>query len=369
VNPRARPRAEGSREAPNGLVLDVARQCVVERKLRAVQIKPHRPYLPVGEETAHLARLRVGEGDQRFFGAAEVEGGVIALDRLFQAAHVAVHIPVQELQEEAEVIRVPFMGRAGQEQEMVGLPGEEFPQPVALRLVLRVAGAHPMGLVHDDQVPGGATQTLQDVLPLRPVHRGDDLGTVLPGVDAVGGFQVLAPQDVKPFPETVPHLPLPLEGQVGRDDDEGALDQSPEFQLLEEQSGHDGLSGAGVVGQEKTDAGEREDGIVDGFQLVGERVHAGDREGKVRVVLVGQAQAGGLQAEAEAVGVAVKGGFGGNHPQGLYLFGGQKALVIVAGSASLPADPQVRAGLLHPHDPQGLGEDCPLQQHTGTDRG
>ena len=84
------------------------------------------------------------------------------------------------------------------------------------------------------------------------------------------------------------------------------LHQAADLQLLEQQPGHDRLAGAGVVGQQEADARQLEEVVVDRLELVGQRIDAGDGEGEVGIVLVGQAQAHGLDAQAEPRGVAVE---------------------------------------------------------------
>jgi hypothetical protein len=48
--------------------------------------------------------------------------------------------------------------------------------------------------------------------------------------------------------ELIAQLALPLEGQVGRRDDQHPLDQPARLELLDQQAGHDGLARARVVG-------------------------------------------------------------------------------------------------------------------------
>ena len=144
-----------------------------------------------------------------------------------------------------------------------------------------------MGLVHDDEVPAGAEQALAGVLDARdPGDRGDDLVSFLPGVLAVVGAQHVAADDVELLAELVLQLALPLEGEVGRRDDQRPLDQAAGLQLLEQQARHDRLAGPGVVGEEEADARQLEEVVVDRLELVRQRIDAGDREGEVRVVLV-----------------------------------------------------------------------------------
>ena len=74
------------------------------------------------------------------------------------------------------------------------------------------------------------------------------------------------------------------------------------FSSLSSKPGHDRLAGAGVVGEQEADARQLQEVVVDRLELVRQRIDAGDREREVRVVLVGQAEARGLDAEAEACG-------------------------------------------------------------------
>ena len=73
------------------------------------------------------------------------------------------------------------------------------------------------------------------------------------------------------------------------------------------QPAHDGLAGPRVVGDQEPDAGLGEQMAVDGIHLVRQRIDLGDRDGEVRVVLVGQPNAMGLGGQPEMGGVAVEG--------------------------------------------------------------
>ena len=100
---------------------------------------------------------------------------------------------------------------------------------------------------------------------------------------------------------------LPLEGEVGRADDQDALGEAAQLELADEQPGHDRLAGAGVVGQQEPDARELEQVVVDGLELVRQRIDARDREPEVGIELVGDAEGVRLEAEPEKPPVAVEG--------------------------------------------------------------
>jgi len=139
-----------------------------------------------------------------------------------------------------------------------------------------------------------------------PGDGGHHLVALLPGVHAVVSAQRIAADDLELLAELVAQLALPLEGQIGRGDDQDALDQPADLQLLDEEPRHDGLAGAGVVRQQETDAGEPHEVVVDRLQLMGKRIDARDGQAEVGIVLVGEAQTHRLDAEPEALRVAVE---------------------------------------------------------------
>ena len=132
-----------------------------------------------------------------------------------------------------------------------------------------------------------------------PGDRRDDLIAVLPGVVSVVGAERLAADDLEALAELVLEFTLPLEGEVGRGDDQRPTDQAPSLEFLEQQPRHDRLARARVVGQEEADAGQLEEVVVDGLELVRQGIDAGDGEREVGVVLVGEPEPLGFDAEPE----------------------------------------------------------------------
>ena len=107
--------------------------------------------------------------------------------------------------------------------------------------------------------------------------------------------------------ELLLEFPLPLEGEVGRADDQNALGQAAQLQFPDQQAGHDRLAGAGVVGQEEAHAGELQQVVVDRLELVRQGIDARDRQAEVRIELVGDAERVSLDAQAKQAAVAVEG--------------------------------------------------------------
>ena len=77
-------------------------------------------------------------------------------------------------------------------------------------------------------------------------------------------------------------------------------------QLLDEQPGHDRLAGAGVVGEQEAQRLARQHRLVDGRDLVRQRLDERGVDGEHRVEEVGEADAVRLGDEAEERAVAVE---------------------------------------------------------------
>ena len=128
-----------------------------------------------------------------------------------------------------------------------------------------------------------------------------------PLVDAELVADVVALHDEELRVELLLQLPLPLEGEVGRADDQDALGEAAQLQLANEQPRHDRLAGAGIVGEQEAHAGELQQVVVDRLELVRQRIDARDREPEVGVELVGDAEGVGLKTQAQQAAVPAEG--------------------------------------------------------------
>ncbi len=316
----------------DGLVLDVPGQRVVEIVLVAIELEGGRADLALREELLHLAGLGIGKRDQRLLRAAKIERRVVPSHRLLEALHVAVDVAVEQFEEEAEVLRVALVRRRRHQKIVVGHRRQRLAELVGERLLVRAVGRHLVRLVDDDEVPVAAEQALLGVLDARnPGDRRDDLVLFLPRILAVVGAQHIAADHLELLAELVLQLALPLEAEIRRRDDQRALDEAADLQLLEEQARHDRLARAGVVGEQEADARQAHEVVVDGLELVRQRIDAGDRERKVRVVLVGEPETRGFDAKAEARRVAVEWLALGRRIEELELVEAQDTLVDLSG--------------------------------------
>ena len=191
-----------------------------------------------------------GKGDERLFGAAQVERGLVFAHCLLKAFDAAVHVRVEQSEETAEMVGIALVRRGRHQEEVVGHLRQVLAQSVGVGLVVLAAGTHLVSLVDDHQIPARSEQAFAGVFDHRyPGDRRDDLVALLPRVLAVVGSQNVAADDVEPFAELVGQFALPLEGEVRRRDDQHPPHEAAGLEFLEQQPRHDRLAGARIVGQ------------------------------------------------------------------------------------------------------------------------
>jgi hypothetical protein len=133
-----------------------------------------------------------------------------------------------------------------------------------------------VGLVEDDEVPLAVFE--EEVLVLRPleaVDGGDGQGPVAP--DARVDRQEVAAEDLERRAELVLQLFLPLRGEAGGGDDEGAFGLAALGERLPDHAGLDGFAESDLVGQEEA-APRAGDDAVGGEDLVRQDLGAGVAE-------------------------------------------------------------------------------------------
>src|SRR5207237_518671 len=111
-----------------------------------------------------------------------------------------------------------------------------------------------------------------------------------PLVDAELVANVVSLDDQKFLVEFFAQLALPLKRQVRGTDDENALGEPTELEFADQKTSHHRFAGPRVVSQQKADASELQQVIVDGLKLMREWIDARDRKGEVRVELVGNSK-------------------------------------------------------------------------------
>src|SRR5262249_54480853 len=134
----------------------------------------------------------------------------------------------------------------------------------------------------------------------------DHLIPLLPWIHSVVAAEHVAADDRKLLAKLFLHLSLPLEGETRGRDNECPLYQPANLYFLQEKTGHNGLTGSGVVSEQETNAWHREEVVVNRFKMVWKWVNASDGERKIGIILVGQHESQGLDAEPESHRIAIE---------------------------------------------------------------
>ena len=312
------PLQDGEREA------DRARALVVLERLGAVELLAH----VVGDFLVE-ARLGVGElvgdrvgdalGEER--PAVELEQVLLHhaahqvgdLDLVHAVAELALEaVAVEQRQEELEVLFLAVVRRGGHQQEVAREAREELAEPVALGvldLAAEEGGGELVRLVADDEVVAAVrgAELLLHVLVARQLVEARDGEVVLEEpVAGAGGLELVVGQDLEGQMEAPVQLVLPLLGEAAGADDQAALEIAARDQLLDEQPRHDGLARAGIVGEQEAQRLPGQHRLVDGGDLVRQRVDQRGVHGEHRIEEVGEADAVRLGDETEQRAVAVE---------------------------------------------------------------
>ena len=179
-------------------------------------------------------------------------------------------------------------------------------EPVALGvldLAAEEGRRHLVRLVADDEVPAAigrlrasaCTSSLRDEL----VEPGDDEVGFQEPVAGARRFELVVGQDLERQVEAAVELVLPLLGEAARADDQAALQVAAGDQLLDQEPGHDRLAGAGVVGEQEAQRLARQHRLVDGGDLVRQRLDDRGVDGQHRIEQMREADAVRLGDQAE----------------------------------------------------------------------
>ena len=125
-------------------------------------------------------------------------------------------------------------------------------------------------------------------------------------VAGAGRLELVVGEDLEWQVEALEELVLPLLGEAAGADHQAALQVAAGDQLLHQQAGHDGLAGARVVGEQEPQGLPGQHRLVDGGDLVRQRVHDGRVHRQDRVEQMGQANAVRLGDQPEQGAIAVE---------------------------------------------------------------
>ena len=215
--------------------------------------------------------------------AAHQVGHIHLVDAVAEAALET--IAIQQCQEQLKVLLLAVVRRSGHQQEVTGDAGEQLAQAITLGvldLAAKEGRGHLVGFVAHHQVItaiGRSKQGLQIFAAGQFVQPGDGEIVFQEPIAGAGRFQLVVGEDVERQLKAAMQLVLPLLGQAPGAYDQAALQVAAHDQFLHQQPGHDGLAGAGVVRQQEAQRLARQHSLVNGGDLVRQRLHQGGVDG------------------------------------------------------------------------------------------
>ena len=226
-------------------------------------------------------------------------------------AELAVEaVAIQQGHEQLEVFFLAVVRRGRHQQEVARQAAQQLAELETrgfVDLAAEVAGRHLVGFVHDDQVPLGLGQQLLVILVARKLVEPRDQAVLLTEVVAALTLLLLfAAEQFEIEAELFTQFVLPLFGQGAGRDDQHAAGVGAQHQLPDQQPGHDGLAGAGIVGQHKAQRLARQHGLVHCRNLVRQGLYVRGVHRHQGVEQVRQTDAIGLQRQAETGRIGVK---------------------------------------------------------------
>ena len=166
-------------------------------------------------------------------------------------------VAVEQRHEELKVLFLAVVRGGGQQQEVARQTAEQLAEAIALGvpdLAARKGRRHLVRFVAHDQIPAavGRAQFLLQLFVTRQLveTRDHQIGLQEPVAGTRRGRLVVG-EDLEVQVEALVQLILPLLGQASGTHHQTALQVAAGDQFLHQQSGHDRLAGAGIVGQQE----------------------------------------------------------------------------------------------------------------------
>ncbi len=164
-----------------------------------------------------------------------------------------------------------------------------------------------MGFIADYQIPVGLLQLgVERLVTAELVKATDHQGVLLEPVARAGGFQLVVCHDLERQVEAAVQFVLPLLCQIPRANNHAALQVATDNLFFDKQPRHDGLAGAGVVGQQVAKGLAGQHLAIDGRNLVRKRIDYGSVDRQHGIEEVGQPDSLGLGYESEKRTIAVE---------------------------------------------------------------
>ena len=164
-------------------------------------------------------------------------------------------VRIDQREEQVEVLLLAVVRRGCQQKEVPGDVGKKSAKLEAFcvfDLSAPNGGGHLVCLIADNQIPLGDLELfLQGFIPRELIQPADTKVCLGEYITAGGGFDAVIGQNFKAEMKLGIQLVLPLFRQTAGRYDQTAFQVAAGDQLPDEQPGHDGLAGTGVIRQHK----------------------------------------------------------------------------------------------------------------------
>ena len=189
---------------------------------------------------------------------------------------------------------------------MTGLLADQLPELVSFRvfdLIAEQIGRHPVRFVANHEVQIGCCPQLglQRLRTRRHVEAHDEAPALGERIACNRALNLLAADHLEIEGELLLLFVLPLLDEISGRHDQASLQVAADDQLLDEETGHDGLARAGVVREHKPKRSLRKHVAVDCGNLMRIGVDPRRVHGEVRVEQVGKANSLRFRGDLEGV--------------------------------------------------------------------
>ncbi len=220
-------------------------------------------------------------------------------------------VGVEERHEQLEVVFLAVVRGRRHQEEVPGAAGQTLPELVALGvldLAAEVGGRHAVRFVADDEVPfaRGEELGLEVLVAAQHVEPRDPEARLVEGIAGAARLDPVAREDREVEVELLGQLVLPLLDQVAGRDHKAAFEVAPDQQLLDQKRRHDGLAGAGIVGEQEAQRLARQHLAVDRGDLVRQRLDQRGRQRQVGIEQIGEPDALRLGCQPEQVAITAE---------------------------------------------------------------
>src|SRR6266542_322047 len=164
-------------------------------------------------------------------------------------------VSVQQSQEKLEILLLPIVGGRRHQEEMPRELSKHLPESISLRVLDFIAVercGHFVGLVTNNEVPVGVRQLcLHIFVAAQFIEAANGQRIFSEPVSSARRFKFVVCENLEWKLKPLKKFVLPLLGEIARTHDQTSVQVTTNEQFLDEQTCHDRLPGARIIGEQK----------------------------------------------------------------------------------------------------------------------